>query len=131
MKPALATTADAPVAGLKRHDLTFVVPALSRFWAVMSTLTAVVGSAKQSECGTKSRYQTATVRTVADIADGQRGSSWKPWSKEKILMLELYAGLSDEARLYALGLLANVPRLERNPDILADRHPGQGRAGAL
>jgi len=28
-------------------------------------------------------------------------------------MLEVYAGLSDEARLYALGLLPNVPRLER------------------
>jgi hypothetical protein len=78
MKPALATTADAPVLGLKRYGLIFVVPALSRLWAVMSTLTAVVGSAKQSGCGTKSRCQTATVRTVADIADGQRGSDGAP-----------------------------------------------------
>ena len=43
-------------------------------------------------------------------------------------MLELYAGLSDEARLYALGLLANVPRLERNPDILNTQIATQAKA---
>jgi DNA-directed RNA polymerase len=33
-------------------------------------------------------------------------------------MLEVYAGLSDEARLYALGLLPNVTLLEKDPVIL-------------
>jgi hypothetical protein len=43
-------------------------------------------------------------------------------------MLEVYAGLSDEARFYALGLLANVPRLERNPDILDTQIATQAKA---